>query len=341
MPEAANDFTIMQFSTDALPERERATMLRDFYGPILTRLDLDPVPGGPIRFNAQARAVPGLAVSTVTFSAIRARRTPKLISDGNDDCMFTTVRAPGNRVIYRGRDMTPPEGAWTLLSAADPFACTTASGIAHGLTVSVPRKVMSAMVPRLEDQFGKLILDSPTLRLLTTYLGLLQQGGALAGGGLRRLVLTHVHDLLALTLRASRDAAEIARGRDLRAARLHAIKADILNSLGAQDLNLAALAARHGVTPRYVQLLFEDNGQTFSQFVLHERLTWVERMLRDPQQTRPIGAIALDAGFGDLSHFNRAFRRRYGETPSDVRARATGALMLADGRPAILQSACD
>jgi AraC-like DNA-binding protein len=30
--------------------------------------------------------------------------------------------------------------------------------------------------------------------------------------------------------------------------------------------------------------------------------------------------IAFAAGFGDVSHFNRVFRRRFGATPSDVRA---------------------
>jgi AraC-like DNA-binding protein len=43
-------------------------------------------------------------------------------------------------------------------------------------------------------------------------------------------------------------------------------------------------------------------------------------MLRDPRcATRRIGEIAYDVGFGDLSYFNRAFRRRYGVTPSEVR----------------------
>jgi AraC-like DNA-binding protein len=32
----------------------------------------------------------------------------------------------------------------------------------------------------------------------------------------------------------------------------------------------------------------------------------------------PISAIAYEAGFGDLSHFNRSFRRRYGVPPSEV-----------------------
>ena len=32
--------------------------------------------------------------------------------------------------------------------------------------------------------------------------------------------------------------------------------------------------------------------------------------------------MAGEAGFNDLSHFNRAFRRRFGVTPSDVRRAA-------------------
>jgi AraC-like DNA-binding protein len=32
-----------------------------------------------------------------------------------------------------------------------------------------------------------------------------------------------------------------------------------------------------------------------------------------------IASIAYDAGFGDLSYFNRAFKRCYGATPSEVR----------------------
>jgi len=50
-------------------------------------------------------------------------------------------------------------------------------------------------------------------------------------------------------------------------------------------------------------------------------------VLADPRYAdRTICDIALAAGFGDLSTFNREFRRRFGMTPSDVR-RATQQFM--------------
>jgi AraC-like DNA-binding protein len=119
----------------------------------------------------------------------------------------------------------------------------------------------------------------------------------------------------------TRDAAETANGRGVRAARLRAIKTDILNGLNLHELSLTGVAAHHGVTARYVQMLFESEGTTFSRFVLDQRLARAHRMLSDPWLAeRTISTIAYEAGFGDLSYFNRAFRRRYGESPSDVRS---------------------
>lgn len=43
-------------------------------------------------------------------------------------------------------------------------------------------------------------------------------------------------------------------------------------------------------------------------------------MLTNPAlASRSIASVAFDAGFGDLSYFNRAFKRRYGATPSEIR----------------------
>jgi len=163
------------------------------------------------------------------------------------------------------------------------------------------------------------------LRLLVGYLDVLHDNWELSTPELRRTVATHIHDLCALAIGATRDAAEIARGRGLRVARLRAIKADIRRNLRDGDVSVTALAGRHHVTPRYIQRLFESDGTTLSRFVLEQRLAQVHCMLADSRHAdRKIAALAYDVGFGDLSTFNWEFRRRFGVTPSDVRAAAQG-----------------
>jgi transcriptional regulator GlxA family with amidase domain len=91
--------------------------------------------------------------------------------------------------------------------------------------------------------------------------------------------------------------------------------------LVSSPISVGALAMRHQVTPRYLQTLFEREGTTLAAFVLSMRLERAHALLTDPRRRdEKIAALAFDCGFGDLSYFNRAFRRRYGAAPSDVRA---------------------
>jgi AraC-like DNA-binding protein len=129
---------------------------------------------------------------------------------------------------------------------------------------------------------------------------------------------------VALVIGASRDGTEIAQKRGLRAARLRTIKADILANLGGdRSLSLDALARRHGISPVYIRKLFEGENTSFTQFVLEQRLARAHQLLSDPRSAdHMIGSLALAAGFNDVSYFNRAFRRRFGMSPSDARARS-------------------
>ena len=157
-----------------------------------------------------------------------------------------------------------------------------------------------------------------------SYLRLLEDPAAVTNAELGRLVATHVRDLVAMAIGASRDAAEIARGRGVRVARLAAIKADIARNLEQGEMSAAGLARRHRVSPRYVHKLFETEGVSLSRYVLGQRLQRVYRRLADQASASvPIGTIAFDAGFSDLSSFNHAFRRYFGATPSEVRAEAS------------------
>jgi AraC-like DNA-binding protein len=137
---------------------------------------------------------------------------------------------------------------------------------------------------------------------------------------LRNLATNPGHDLTALTPGTASNAAEPTTGGGLRAARLLAAKAYIVGNSTRRDVSVGIVAAHLGVTLRSLQRLFEAEGTTFSAFLLGQRLSRAHRMLCNPQYSDfPVSSIAYDAGFGDLSYFNRCFRRLYGASPKVIR----------------------
>lgn len=93
------------------------------------------------------------------------------------------------------------------------------------------------------------------------------------------------------------------------------------------NLSLGGLARKLGV-PEYVlrRIVHEQLGlRNFAAFVNGYRLAEVADRLRDPAlQRRPVLTLALEAGFGSIGPFNRAFRDRYGVTPTEYRSAPQG-----------------
>ncbi len=122
-----------------------------------------------------------------------------------------------------------------------------------------------------------------------------------------------------MALGATYKGAATANCRDIRASRLKVIKADILENIG-DELTVTAVALRQGITPRYIHMLFESEGVTFSEYVLGQRLIHAFGMISDPHFVGlNITTVAFASGFGDLSYFNRTFRCCFGTTPSKLR----------------------
>ena len=178
----------------------------------------------------------------------------------------------------------------------------------------VARAEVAALLGRLDDTPMCFVpRDTEALQLLVTYARGIAESVPLATPELQRLAVSHMHDLMAAIVAATRGGRAIAEGRGIAAARLRAIMIDIRAHLGDGDLSVAEVAQRQRMTPRYVHKLFENEGFTFSSFVRDQRIACAHRMLSDPRLAdRTIGSIAFDVGFGDLSYFHRTFRRRHG-----------------------------
>ncbi len=312
----------LRFSTDVFAERERLTAWREAFCRSFAKLDAEPLHDIPFQARMAMRIMPDLVVVSGYGTVRKTMRTRELLVDGNDTLVFQ-IASCANIASHRGRDVAAAPGEAVLLSNADVGSATfeTEQSV---IVLNLPRSVLRPSLHDLDAVLTRPVPnDNEALRLLKAYLAAIEHDPAPTSEDLQRLMVAHVHDLVALALGATTDAAEIARTRGLRAARLRAAKTYVMRHLGQFDLSAVIVAAHLGVTPRYVYMLFEAEGVSFSEFVLSERLARAHRMLgalRHASDT--ISVIAYAAGFSDLSHFNRSFRRRYGCTPSDARAAA-------------------
>src|SRR5262249_2386748 len=119
------------------------------------------------------------------------------------------------------------------------------------------------------------------------------------------------------------DEGQATASRGIRAARYKLVLDEIRRRYSEPMLNGERIARVLGVSTRYIQQLFEENGRTLWAEIMNERLKAARRSLADPTlDGSKISEIAYSCGFSDLSYFNRAYRQKYGETPKAARGSA-------------------
>jgi AraC-like DNA-binding protein len=223
--------------------------------------------------------------------------------------------------VSRRGETTLRDGDAMLLSYSVGRTITRPALVDHRV-IRLSRTSLRLLVHHIDDAVLRPIpRGTAMLNLLRGCADALFDDPVLSASDLRQLLVTHLCDLVAVTLGATRDAAATAEGRGVRAARLREIKTDIEANLAHGDLSPAAVARRQKVSESYIRKLFEGEETSFSVFVLTRRLLRAHRLLLDPRGAlQTISSIAFEAGFSDLSYFNRAFKRFYGATPSEIRS---------------------
>jgi AraC-like DNA-binding protein len=324
MPTIQSRGSAVRFSTANLQEKHRVEIWREEFGRTHLKAEFEPLPNIPFACTAAVISLPSLSLLMATTGGIRVARTPSLIVDGNDDLLLNIMDKGNVHTSHMGHEVVRGAGGAILISVSDAGAAVFPEP-AQYTSLSLPRAGLRAITRNAEAALMKPIpKENTALRLLRAYLSAVEgQIGAGLDPGLAHAAADHIMDLAALALGATRDGAELAKGRGLRAARLCAIKTEISNNPARRGLSAAAVAARHGVSARYVQTLFEESGTTFTAFVQAQRLALVHRRLVDARfANRTIGELIEEAGAGDPSHFKRAFRQRFRAAPTEVRQRA-------------------
>jgi AraC-like DNA-binding protein len=310
----------IQFDSDALPERERFPMfceeMRRYAALDICRRGGD----GNFRASIDLQRANAIGIGHITTTPSDYGRSAPLIRDGDD--ALCVVLCLNGAAYQTQRD--DDRG----LQAGEGVICDNGYvGSIHVLAESqfwslkIPRPMIARQLPDVSRFAGMKLDRSPAARrLLFGYLRSMRELDLTADRTAAARCEEHVVDLIALTLGAQGEARRLAEERGVRAARRTAVLRAIEGRSDDPGLSAAAVAATLGVTARYVHLLLEETGKSFTHHVLERRLKRAGALLCDPRwRHRRIADIAAEAGFTDLSYFNRAFRRHFGATPSDMR----------------------
>jgi AraC-like DNA-binding protein len=311
-----------RFSTDDVAEPDRLARWREEFGRALVQVDIEPFdPDIPFRAEAILQTLPGARTGLWDGTAARYDRTPAQAAGGDDSIGLVVNLGPTAVVSQRDDSLRLATGDAFPMRTEQPGKLITS----RHLGILLPRSVLASRVEDIDRALTRVIPGtSDALRMLVRYITLVQDDAALGAPDLRQTVANHIHDLAALALGANRETRESGLGA-VAAARLAAVLADINKSFTDPGLTLAAVARRQGVSPRYLQRLFEESGVSFTVRVNELRLQRAFALLsREHNRSRPISEIAWQSGFANVSHFNRLFRARFGDTPSGIRTGQIG-----------------
>lgn len=312
-----NQVSRFRISTDGFEGADALDAFRETHGRLILRLEINPTDEVPLHVDMRFRSLPGLGVAIGRSSPTRNRHTASMID--SDDLVLVMMTSGNRNFVHAEREGVIGPGEAVLTTAAEPG--TFFGGWSSTVAFRLSRDIMVTRIPAPDDAVGRVIPSgSPVLRYMLDYAELLDSEDAMDSAGLGRSIVAHVHELAALMLQQDTDV--LSRADGVRAARLHAVKMDIVRNVAQRNLRLDDVARRLGISRSYVSKLLAEGGTTFTEMVRAQRLAFAYRLLTDPQHIdKPIGSIAYEAGFGDLSYFNRSFRRKFGTTPSDLRGR--------------------
>ncbi|MEQ1956064.1 AraC family transcriptional regulator [Mesorhizobium sp. CN2-181] len=309
---------------DRLDDRARFSTWHDMYVAAYCEFDLRRVDSKPFAANTEFQAIGGIGVASTDAAVDQVLRNKQHVAGSSLRSNFCLAFSRNEFPIVQaqlGRETVHRVESPLLVTEGEAGDIRQPGGFNFHL-LDIPPQLLAGRVANAYDLVARPLDAAPQAAAhLKRYIGILPH---ITQGEPDLALLDHIAttliDLVALVLGANGDSAELARMRGLRAARIEEIVAVIRKNFDDPSFSTAHVARRLSLTPRYVNELLQATGLGFAERVTELRLQTARKMLADKSKDRmKVIEIAYAVGFNDVSYFNRRFRQRFGERPSQVR----------------------
>ncbi|MFF9815043.1 helix-turn-helix domain-containing protein [Streptomyces sp. NPDC014006] len=262
-----------------------------------------------------------LRLLSMRAAPLRLSRPAPSAPDEPEDRLVLLVQKEGTGAVRQdGRETVVRAGQLALLDLRRPFTLDQHTPF-HLYALRLPERALGPSALHVPRVTGRAIAAADGVAaLLRTLATDVACGAAALAGHVRERLAGHLADLVATVVD------EQARGHGAsapdtpRALLITEIRTHIDARLRDPALSPARVADAHGISLRYLHVLFEDEDTTVHRLIQQRRIEECAReLLRRARVSRTISAVARGWGFQNAAHFSRAFKSVYGCSPSEWR----------------------
>ncbi len=295
------------------------SVVRDvFYSP----WELRPRAPDTFSMTMEALAIDDFRLSRATLGQAQIVNTPEPGKHRGDLIYYLQVASSGQHVVWDGGECFMRPGDIMLLNSAMRCSSVTEEDYTT-VALTIPGDILRQYLPDPRLAVGQRLPRTEGLSRAASQLLLslweLSDAGALTdlGGKLSHNLL----EIFASSWFANSGA--LGPGTAAKRARAAQISSYTDQHIRDSDLTVASIAAALGLSSRYIQTIFKEQGEPLRSYIRRKRLDGCRTELMDPScRDRSITTIAYDWGFNSTGHFPRLFREEFGIAPGYLRKQA-------------------
>lgn len=313
------------FSLQSVPEAQRFEMWRDSISCIFTVEAEAELRNGCFDASIDAYMLGSLFLARTTSLQQHWQRGQREIAGDGMDHYMLQVFEDGvmNKLCSEGE----VKGATLVVMDLSREVLSHTTSFTN-LSLAVPRTLLEPLLQAPDDQHLRILSGAvPVVGILISHIRSLAGAAPELQMSLARTMEPHTLGLVATCLNAAAgQGVEQASERDPRGA-LMVARSVIEQHLGDPGLTPDQVARLSGVSRSKLYALFAAQGGV-AAYVRERRIKRVSHMLsRADLRSQPIAVLARQAGFDNITGFNRAFKAKYGMSPRDLRGLRSHALL--------------
>jgi len=245
---------------------------------------------------------------------------------GRSDDDFFMMPITGSNNLYltqRTRECQVRPGDLAFIGTGDPYVYAQPDRTTI-TAVRLPADMLRERVPWIDDMTARQCQrEQPLVQMFHEFLRSITRHGSHLSGPESKLLRRTLFDLLALALTVPGGA--VSDESSVRFASRQRILHFVEEHISDQKLGSSLIAARLGLSPRYIQKIFAERGETVTELIRRRRITEAQQLLRNRNlQNKSVQEISYLAGFVDPAYFSRVFRQETSMSPGEYRRLHSG-----------------